>query len=188
MPQLTVDLLERQRSVRRYRLDQFNLNEPTTIDGFVLHGPQWRRERERQDQEVQDYADAVRRHHQGRRHQWHVHHDQRCLDKVKFDAVKNVTKVRITALETAGQSAGEVNTYASAAELRVTTVRDVPSTEVEGQQVRSAEPEPRRFRPDRGHLHRRHLEGARRQARRRRRRCWTTRTPPRTTWLSPTRT
>ena len=50
--------------------------------------------------------------------------------KVKFDAVKNVTKVRITALETAGQSAGEVNTYASAAELRVTTVRDVPSTEV----------------------------------------------------------
>ena len=32
--------------------------------------------------------------------------------KVKFDAVKNVTKVRITALETAGQSAGEVNTYA----------------------------------------------------------------------------
>ena len=40
--------------------------------------------------------------------------------KVKFDAVKNVTKVRITALETAGQSAGEVNTYASAAELRVT--------------------------------------------------------------------
>mgnify|MGYP000258410204 FL=1 len=49
--------------------------------------------------------------------------------KVKFDAVKNVTKVRITALETAGQSAGEVNTYASAAELRVTTVRDVPSTE-----------------------------------------------------------
>ena len=38
--------------------------------------------------------------------------------------------MRITALETAGQSAGEVNTYASAAELRVTTVRDVPSTEV----------------------------------------------------------
>ncbi len=72
-------LLERQRSVRRYRLVSVQPERADDHRRSALHGPQWRRERERQDQEVQDYADAVRRHHQGRRHQWHVHHDQRCL-------------------------------------------------------------------------------------------------------------
>ncbi|OZG62320.1 serine protease [Bifidobacterium lemurum] len=47
-----------------------------------------------------------------------------------FDAVENVTSVKFIALETAGQTAGEMNKYASAAELRLTTTRDVPPTVV----------------------------------------------------------
>ena len=59
--------------------------------------------------------------------------------KVKFDAVKNVTKVRITALETAGQSAGEVTRTPP---LRAACHHGSRRAEHrgQGQQVRSAEP------------------------------------------------
>ncbi|KAB5607097.1 glycoside hydrolase family 101 beta sandwich domain-containing protein, partial [Bifidobacterium jacchi] len=50
--------------------------------------------------------------------------------RVSFDAVSDVTKVRLTALETTGRLESEVNKYATAAELRVTTDRDVPPVEV----------------------------------------------------------
>lgn len=45
--------------------------------------------------------------------------------KVSFKSVTNAVKVRLTAVETAGQSADETNCYVSAAELRLTTERDV---------------------------------------------------------------
>jgi endo-alpha-N-acetylgalactosaminidase len=48
--------------------------------------------------------------------------------KVSFGAVENVKTVRITAIETAGQSTAQENKFVSAAELRLTTNRDVPPT------------------------------------------------------------
>ncbi|KAB7789913.1 endo-alpha-N-acetylgalactosaminidase family protein [Bifidobacterium leontopitheci] len=50
--------------------------------------------------------------------------------KATFDAVENVTAVRLTVLSSAGQTANQENKFASAAELRVTTDRDVPPTVV----------------------------------------------------------
>lgn len=45
--------------------------------------------------------------------------------KASFDAVKNVTAVRLTVLSSAGQSDSQANKFASAAELRLTTNREV---------------------------------------------------------------
>ncbi|NEG88716.1 beta-sandwich domain-containing protein [Bifidobacterium aerophilum] len=45
--------------------------------------------------------------------------------KASFDAVENVVKVRLTVLSSAGQSASQENKFASAAELRLTTDREV---------------------------------------------------------------
>ena len=51
--------------------------------------------------------------------------------KVMFDEpVANVTSVRLTVKASTGQSAGETNHYASAAELRLTTEREVPAPSV----------------------------------------------------------
>ena len=109
---------------------QFNLNEPTTIDGLRYMA---RSGGANANGKIKKYKitltlsdgttkDVVTN--------GTFTTTSRVWQKVKFDAVTTVTTVRITALETAGQSAGEVNTYASAAELRVTTVRAVPRTEV----------------------------------------------------------
>lgn len=45
--------------------------------------------------------------------------------KASFDAVENVTAVRLTVLSSAGQSDSQANKFASAAELRLTTNREV---------------------------------------------------------------
>ena len=45
--------------------------------------------------------------------------------KASFDAVENVTAVRLTVLSSAGQSDSQANKFASAAELRLTTDREV---------------------------------------------------------------
>ncbi|MBL3899185.1 FIVAR domain-containing protein [Bifidobacterium longum subsp. suis] len=45
--------------------------------------------------------------------------------KASFDAVENVTAVRLTVLSSAGQSDSQTNKFASAAELRLTTNREV---------------------------------------------------------------
>lgn len=47
--------------------------------------------------------------------------------KAAFEPVPDVVKVRLVAIETAGRTAGEANQFVSAAELRLTTDRNVPA-------------------------------------------------------------
>lgn len=50
--------------------------------------------------------------------------------KISFDAVQDVKSVKLVALNTDGGNASQVDRFASAAELRLTTPRDVPHTVV----------------------------------------------------------
>ncbi|XCB37450.1 discoidin domain-containing protein [Arcanobacterium hippocoleae] len=63
----------------------------------------------------------------------HTFEDNARWQKVTFAAVEDVTKVRVHALTTAGSNASQANQFASAAELRITTVRNVerPAIEVD---------------------------------------------------------
>ena len=84
---------------------QFNLNEPTTING-LRYLP--RSGGMNANGKIKGYKITLT-----------------LAQKASFDAVENVTAVRLTVLSSAGQSDSQANKFASAAELRLTTDREV---------------------------------------------------------------
>lgn len=103
---------------------QFNLNKPTTING-LRYLP--RSGGMNANGKIKDYRitltladgtteDVVTDAEFSTSTMW---------QKASFNAVKNVTAVRLTVLSSAGQSDSQANKFASAAELRLTTNREV---------------------------------------------------------------
>ncbi|MBI0150808.1 endo-alpha-N-acetylgalactosaminidase family protein [Bifidobacterium sp. M0353] len=104
---------------------QFDLQEPTTVNGLrYLPRPGG----DSANGKIKGYKITLTRSGQSEPVEITGTFDtQTTWQKISFTPVSNVIRVRLTAIETTGQSSSEANHYVSAAELRLTTDCTLPT-------------------------------------------------------------